>query len=507
VESIIVLPNREPNETNRYLSTGETEIRIVNSTLPDGFPMGEVDFDLNTLEYNPKYQPPIFRLSAFFPDHSRAVWFDFPCDYVTYSFDEFTGDSWLQKARDYDRNALTCSIEMGTGSTWRLLKGMHPKVRDEYIDLIIHAATHDMRFDHQCDESRVHYVMDLISLYDGKQGGKNTKEHILNILMLQSWRSAWSDAVNPDDFAHCIDMILANRDHPLAEETLTYLENKLTETTNEQKLEILHRKTGKLPPDEDFPNAEGRPVQQNFTMERIIEICRGDTRLVPPARFKHFFENSCTSDDLTLLLDAARSEQNRTIRGRLYSMFAKLDFPGEPDEIIGMAREFEAELAGEFPSYVTAMSLQRAVSRLRHPVVLAYRDELLKKAETADDEMKDHLLCHAIDHWVNNYTYSEEGEAALSDLLNGLPDDKYGVRHHAAFALTNSRMYDEPFDDPRAYQHLIWVIYDTHCPNCRRKAVEILHKFDKLHISIVEDCLHDSDAKTRKLAEQWMKEH
>ena len=98
VESIIVLPNREPNETNRYLSTGETEIRIANTTLPDGFPMGEVDFDLNTLEYNPKYQPHIFRLSAFFPDHSRAVWFDFPCDSVTYSFDEFTGDSQIQKA-------------------------------------------------------------------------------------------------------------------------------------------------------------------------------------------------------------------------------------------------------------------------------------------------------------------------------------------------------------------------------------------------------------------------
>lgn len=218
VESIIVLPNREPNETNRYLSTGETEIRIVNSTLPDGFPMGEVDFDLNTLEYNPMYQPHIFRLSAFFPDHSRAVWFDFPCDSVMYSFDEFTGDSQIQKARDNERNALSRSIEKGHGSAWRLLKGMHPKVRNEHLDLIIYAATHDMRFDHQCDESRVHYVMDLISLYDGKQGGKNTREHILNILMLQSWRSAWSDAVNPDDFAHCIDMILANRDHPLAEE-------------------------------------------------------------------------------------------------------------------------------------------------------------------------------------------------------------------------------------------------------------------------------------------------
>lgn len=507
VESIIVLPNREPNETNRYLSTGETEIRIVNSTLPDGFPMGEVDFDLNTLEYNPKYQPHIFRLSAFFPDHSRAVWFDFPCDSVTYSFDEFTGDSCIQKARDSERNALSRSIEKGHGSAWRLLKGMHPKVRNEHLDLIIYAATHDMRFDHQCDDSRVQYVMDLISLYDGKQGGKNTKEHILNILMLQSWRSAWSDAVNPDDFAHCIDMILANRDHPLAEETLTYLENKLTETSNEQKLEILHRKTGKLPPDKDFPNTEGRPVQQDFTMERIIEICRGDTRMVHPGRFRHFFENSCTSDDITMLLNAARSEQNPKIRGRLYSMFAKLDFPGDPEEIIEMAREFEADLTGGFTSNITAMNLQRAVSRLRHPAVLAYRDELLKKAETADNELKDILICHAIDHWVNNYTYSEEGDAALYFFLNNLPEDKYTVRHHTALAITNSRMYDEPFEDPRAYSHLYWVISDTYCPNCRRKALEILAKFDKLHVSTVKDCLHDSDSRTRTFAAEWLKEH
>ena len=504
VESVIVLPNREPNETNRYLSTGETEIRIVKTTLPDGFPMGEVDFDLNTLEYNPKYQPHIFRLSAFFPDHSRAVWFDFPCDSVTYSFDEFTGDSQIQKARDTDRKILAGCIEKGHGRAWMLLKGMPPKVRDENLDLIIYAATHDMRFDHQCDESRVHYVMDLISLYDGKQGGKNTKEHILDILMLQSWRSAWSDAVNPNDFAHCIDMILANREHPLAEETLAYLESKLTEVSNEEKLEILHRKTGKLPPDEDFPDTEMRPVQQDFTMERIIEICRGDARMVHPARFRHFFETSCTSDDIAMLLDAARSEQDPKIRGRLYSMFAKLDFPGDPEEIIAMARESEGDLAGGFTSPITPMNLQRAVSRLRHPAVLAYRDELLKKAETAGNEMKDHLLCHAIDHWLNNYTYSWEEDAALADFLNSLPEDKYGPRHHAAFALTNSRMYDEPFDVVFPYQHLYWVIFDTHCPNCRRKALELLHRFTEVHKTILQTFLHDSESRTRTLVQQWL---
>lgn len=504
VESIIVLPNREPNETNRYLSTGEAEIRIANTTLPDGFPMGEVNFDLNAHEYNTNYTPHIFRLSAFIPGYSRAVWYHFPCDSVTYSFDEFTGDSYIQKARDADRKILARCIEKGHGRAWMLLKGMPSKVRDENLDLIIYAATHDMRFDHQCDESRVQFVMDLISLYDGKRGGKNTKEHILNILMLQSWRSAWSDAVNPDDFAHCIDMILANREHPLAEETLAYLESKLTETSNEQKLEILHRKTGKLPPDEDFPTTEMRPVQQEFTMERIIEICRGDTGLVHPARFRHFFETSCTSDDIAMLLDAARSEQDPKIRGRLYSMFAKLDFPGEPEEIIAMARESEGDLAGGFTSPITPMNLQRAVSRLRHPAVLAYRDELLKKAETAGDEMKDQLLCCAIDHWVNNYTYSWEEDAALADFLNNLPEDKYGPRHHAAFALTNSRMYAEPFDVVFPYQHLYWVIFDTHCPNCRRKALELLHRFTEVHKTILQTFLHDSESQTRTLVRQWL---
>ncbi len=504
VESIIVLPNREPNETDRYLSTGEAEIRIANTTLPDGFPMGEVDFDLNAHKYNQKYSPHIFRLSAFIPGYSRPVWYHFPCDSVTYSFDEFTGDSWIQKARDTDRKILDCCIKQGHGRAWEVLKRMPPKVRDKHIDLIFHAAVHDMRFDHQCDESRVQYVMDLISLYDGKKGGKYTREHILNILMLQSWRSAWSDAVNPDDFAHCVDMILANREHPLAGETLTYLENKLTETSDERKLEILHRKTGKLPPDEDFPNTEPRPVWPEYTMEQIIEICRTDTKQVHPAQFRHFFENSCTSDDIAMLLDAARSEQNHTIRGRLYSMFAKIDFPGEPDEIIGMAREFEGELAGEVPSYFTAMNLQRAVSRLRHPAVLVYRDELLKKAETADGEMKDCLLCHAIDHWLNNYTYSEEEDAALDDFLNNLPEDKYGPRHHAAFALTNSRMYAEPFDVVFPYQHLYWVISDTHCPNCRRKALELLHRFTEIHNTILQTFLHDSESRTRALVQQWL---
>lgn len=503
VESITVLPNREPNETDRYLSTGEAEIRIVNTALPDGFPVGEVDFDLNAQEYNKNCTPGVFRLSIFLPSYGWPVWFHFPCDSVTYNFQEFTGDSGLQKSRDYAHQMLARLIEKGRGYAYRFLQYNSPH-RGEYIDLLIYAACHDQRYDHQCDDSRVHYVMDLLSLYDGTD--RDNREDILNILMLQSWRASWTEHFTPDDFAHCIDMILANRDHPKAEETLAYLEDKLSEISNEEKLEILHRKTGKLPPEEDFPNTEPRPVQPTYTMGDVIQFCRTSDKPVHPARFRHTFENSCTSDDIAMLLNAARSEQDRKIRGRLYSMFAKLDFPGAPEEIIGMAREFEGELNNEMPFYFTAMNLQRAVSRIRHPAVLAYRDELLKKAENADGEMKDRLICHAIDHWVNNYTYSEEGDDALYDFLNNLPSDKYGPRHHAAFALTNSRMYDEPFDDPRAYQHLHWVASDTYCPNCRRKALEIQHRFDKLHIFEIQDALHDSESATRALAAEWLKE-
>lgn len=521
VDSIIVLPNREPNETDRYLSTGQAEIRIHNTVIPDGFPIGTVDFDLNAHKYKYEYNNyvGIFRLSAFVPHHSRNVWYHFPCDAVSYSFDEFTGDSWIQQSRDSQRNALTHFIEMGHGGAWRMLKGMHPSLRDEYFDLIIKAAIKDQRRDIQCDEPRTEYVMDLLSLYD-EPGMKNTRQHILNVLMLQSWRAAWTNDVTPGDFAHSVNMIFANREHPLAEETLAYLENRLNEHYDsiadkdsneadwvERKREYLGRKLGKLPP-EEFPEPTQRPQIPEYTMDDIIELCRTDEANVHPMRFRKYFAESCTAEDIEKLLSTARNEKKRTSRGRLYSMFAKIDFPGDPDEIIEIARQFECSLGLGYPGYLTAMNLQRAVSRLRHPAVLAYRDELLAKAKTEPDENhREALLSFAIEHWVNNYTYSEEGDAALYDLLNSLPEDKYGLRHHAAFDITNSRMYDEPFDDPRAYSHLDWVIYDTHCPNCRRKAAEILHKFGKLHVSIVKDLLHDCDSQTRKLAAEWMKEY
>jgi len=497
VESITVLPRREPNETDRYLSTGEAEIRISGTHLPDGFPMGEVDFDLNAQEYNLNCTPPVFRLSVFLPDSGWPVWFHFPCNSVTYSFHEFTGDSGIQKSRDHAYQIFARLLEKGHGYAYRFLQLQHPNVRPEYSDLLIYAACHDQRYDHQCDDSHAHYVMDLLSLLDC--------DSLISGLFEKQWREIWKDEVNPNDFQHCIEMILENHSHPLAEETLAYLENKLTEISNEEKLEILLRKNGKLP-EEDFSNTELRPVQPAYTMERIIEICRTDIQRAHPARFRQFFKKTCTSNDLTQLLDAAHSEKDPQVRGQMYAMFSQIDFPGDPEEIISMARDFEYQLTDESLCRLTAMNLQRAVSRLRHPAVLAYRDELLKKAETAANEMKNHLLCHAIDHWVNNYTYSEEGDEALYDLLNNLPKDKYGPRHHAAFALTNSRMYDEPFDDPRAYQHLHWVVDDTYCPNCRRKALEIWHRFDKLHIFFIQDALHDSDSATRALAQQWLNE-
>ena len=518
MESIIVMPNREPNETDRFLSTGQAEIRIHDTVIPDGYPMDAVDYDLDSCKYNLKTG--VYQLYAFIPAeecHSIRAGFRFPCKSVTYSFDEFTGDSWIQQSRDHQRQNLERFIEMGHGGAWRMLKGMHPSVRDEYVDLILKAAVKDQRLDIQCDEPRTEYVMDLLSLYDEK-GVKNTREHILNILMLQSWRSAWTNAVTPDDFAHSVNMILANRNHPLAEETLAYLENHLNELYDsiedkdsneadwvERKREYLGRALGKLPP-EELPEPTQCPQIPEYTMDDIIEMCRTAEANVHPMRFRKYFDESCTAEDIEKLLSTARNEENRTSRGRMYSMFAKIDFPGEPDEIISMAREFECNLGLGYPGYLTAMNLQRAVSRLRSQAVRAYRDELLAKAKTEPDEAKrEALTAHAIEHWVNNYTYSEESDAALADLLHSLPEDRYGLRHHTAFQLTNSRMYDEP-QDPHAYSHLVELIYDTHCPNCRRKAAEILRKYDKLSARIAEDLLHDSDSQTRKLAEERLKE-
>ncbi len=440
---IILHPHAASNDTDRYLQTDGAELRLRNVTKitvrnGETFPCVGEQFTILHHKYRP--DTGIFQMLLDNRCHD-ALYFDFVCDSVEYRFNEFTGDSWIQQAKDHKQETMRRFLRQGRGEAVWMLRRMDDDARHEYLDAVLYAVTHDLRRDQQCDADRTQYHRDLIESFGG-----DDREALERAMTLAAAESV-----------------------PEEEE---------------------------IPPHVPQPRPED-PLQ---TIERIIEFTRNpEGKTVHPARFRQFFLKKATPDDVQKLAEAAKTESDPAAKARLYSLFGQTDYPGDPAELIALAREHESLLPSDYgQAYFTAFKLQRALSRLRHPAVREYGFDLIERGRTEKDACR---FVYGFAHWAANYDESADFDR-VCDFLTNLPEWlEEEARHSIEFDITY-RMFNRRFDDVRTYGHLVWVYENTYCSCCRREAVEILYDHGHLQKHIREQCRFDCDPHTREIAER-----
>lgn len=445
-EGIIVRPHAVPNDTDRYLQTGVAELRLRNVTkitVRNGKTYPCVGEQFTILHH--KYCPDagVFQLELLNNLRHGELYYDFTCDSVEYSFSEFAGDSCIQRAKDYKQETIRRFLRQGRGEAVMMLRRpwLDDDARHDYFDAVLYAVTHDLRRDQQCDADRTQYHRDLIESFRG------------------------------DD--------------------REVLERAMTLTAAEAVPE-----EEEIPPHVPHP----RPDDPLQTIERIIEFTRNpEGKTVHPMRFRQFFLKKATPGDVRKLAEAAKTEPDPSAKARLYSLFGQTDYPGDPAELITLAKEHEPLLQAEYrQDNITAFMLQRALSRLRHPAVREYGFDLIERGRTEKDACR---FVYGFAHWAANYDESADFER-FCDFLTNLPEWlEEEPRHSIEFDIIQ-RMFSRRFDDVRTYGHLVWVYENTYCSCCRRKAVEILYNHGHLQNRIREQCRFDCDPYTREIAER-----
>ncbi len=512
---IIFRPYAAPNDTDRYLQTDGAELRLRNVTkisVRNGKTFPCVGEQFIILHHKYRTSAGIFQLELINNQRHGELYFDFTCDSVEYRFNDFVGDSWLQRAKDQKQETIRRFLRQGRGEAVHMLRRswMDDDGRHELLDAVIHAVTHDLRLDHQCNADRTQYIFDLLESYYGQD------PEILNRTILhEHWQEA---AENDDIFAleQYLNVLkrFTESGEASAQETIRKIYEWIRtayETRTEipqpydplgQKYEIISRFIGKPLPDddEDCHVPHPRPAEPLQTIENIIESVRNSgEKGFQPAKYRQFFRKQAVPTDIELLAEAAKNEPDPTVKARLYSLFSETDYPYDPAELIDLAREYEPMLHADFGSaYFTAFKLQKALSRLRHPAVRAYGFELLERAAEQYDSR---CFLHGFEHWAANYNEQTDLDR-FCDLLINLPEwMNEDSRHTLEFNIVHD-MFTRRYEDPRTYGHLVWVYENTYCSCCRRSAVEILAEHGMLQKRIREQCLFDCDLRTREIAEK-----
>ena len=512
---IAVRPHAEPNNTNRWLRTDGAEVRIRNVTkitVRNGksFPCVGEQFIILHHKYRP--DAGIFQLKLINNQRHGELYYDFACDSVEYLFNEFKGDSWIQQARDQEQEIVRRFLRQGRGEAVRMLRRLDDADRHEHLDSVRYAVTHDLRFDHQCEPKRTQYIFDLLESYQGED------RETLDRAILHDCRK---EAPEYDLFAldQYLDVLkrFAESGESAAEEAIRQIYD-IIRTAYETRTEIpepydeladryrlISRFIGKpLPDDEEaypVPHTKTHREEPPVTMQSVIEAARNpEGRVLHPRRFHWYFQEDVTPADLAYLAETAKNEPDPAAKARLYSLFSEADYPGDPAELIALAKEHEPMLHSNYgQAYSTALKLQHALSRLRHPAVRAYGFDLIERALAEEEDSK--RFVHGFEHWTANYDESADLDR-FCGLLTGLPESfDDDTRHSLEFAITH-RMFNRKYEDPRTYGHLVWVYDTTNCSCCRRKAVELLAMHGMLQISLREHCRFDCDPHTRQTAEK-----
>lgn len=185
---IIVRPHTAPNDTDRYLRTDGAELRLRNVTkiaVRNGKSYPCVGEQFIVLHH--KYRPDagVFQLELINHLRHGELYYDFTCDAVEYSFNEFTGDSWIQRAKDQKQEFMQQFLRQGRGEAVHILRRMGDEERHEYLDMVKYAVTHDLRFDHQCNADRTQYIFDLLESFDGED-----REKLNHTILYNGWKEA-----------------------------------------------------------------------------------------------------------------------------------------------------------------------------------------------------------------------------------------------------------------------------------------------------------------------------
>lgn len=508
---IIFRPRAVPNDTDRYLRTDGAELRLRNVTkisVRNGKTFPCVGEQFIILHHKYRTSAGIFQLELINNQRHGALYFDFACEAVEYRFNEFKGDSWFQHMKDQEQEIISRFLRQGRGEAIHMLRRMDDADRREFLGMVTHAVTHDLRLDHQCNADRTQYIFDLLESYHGED------REILNRAILHEH---WQEAAENDDI-FVLEQYLnvlkrfTESGESSAQETIRKMYEHIRsayETRTEipepydplgQKFEIISRFIGQPLPDDDenqhIPHP--RPAEPPLTMERIIENAQNSgEKGFNPTRYRQFFRKQAVPADIELLVRAAENESDPIIKARLYSLFSQADYPYDPAELINLAREYEPMLHADFASF-TAFNLQRALSRLRHPAVRAYGFELIDRAAEQYDSKC--FLC-GFEHWAVNYDEQTDLDR-FCDLLTNLPKWLNTDNRHSLEYTIVQDMFTRRYDDPRTYGHLVWVYENTYCSCCRRKAVEILAEHGMLQKRIREQCRFDCDPRTREIAEK-----
>lgn len=512
-DGIIVRPDCAPNETDRYLQTDAAELRLRNVTkisVRNGVDFPCVGEQFTILHHKYRTDKGVFQMELINKRRHGELYFDFTCGGVEYRFSRFTGDSWLQQAKDHKHETFRRFLRQGRGEAVHMLRRMDDVRRHEYVEMVAHAACSDLRFDHQCNADRTQYIFDLLESFDGED-----RETLNRTIIHDNWREAAenSGVFELDQYIHVLKRFIENGE-PAAEETVRLMYETIRDayesrTEVPEKFDLLGQKyrwisrfVGKTLADDDedchVPNP--RHAEPPLTMERIIKKMRNPNgKTVHPSSFHNFFRTKVTPADIGHLAAAARNESDPDAKARLYSLFSEANYPLEPDELIAVARTYEPMLYAQYgPVRVTAFKLQVALTRLRHPAVRAYGFELLERAAERPDNRR---FIYGFKLWAANYD-EETDLDRFTEFLTNFPEvyEDENIRHSIEFTIVHD-MFTRKYEDPRTYGHLVWVYENTYCSCCRRHAVEILAAHGILQKRIRKQCLFDCDPMTRSIAE------
>lgn len=499
------------NDSGRHLKTGTAEIRLTEVTeRPDDM---VPPFEILDHKYMPE-EGRFSLLTSTRDDDDRI--YAFRCRTVEYGFDAYNGDSWYQEAEDHQVEDLAKKIRQGHGLAVAALQKLLPKRTEECVQILIHAMTHDLRYDHQCNANRAEYLMHLLDLFPASE-----KERITAVVLAKhpsildgeycdftqyvSLLRLWRERGNTQ-----AEEILQNAGKALGQALDSRTEEPIGPDNLQDKYWYLCPETAPVPPNSLPPeNAKNTPPSDP-SIPSILETARGAAAF-HPARYQCFLR-SLSPDQVQLLADTADAEPDSTVKARLYSLFSAIPYPNDPTEMCALFEKRTADLNSTYSDpdlaarhrFITARHLSHALGELRHPAVRELGIRLVREAMAGKE-----YLYGSPALFFRNYDESEEDHDLLCDFLDSMgPYDESFDRYHFVEMTLMQYLCREVPKEEKTYRYLHDIYIHTHCSNCRRMAVELidsLGRWDAWYENAREACRYDCDPVIRQIWEKHQK--
>ena len=415
----------------------------------------------------------------------------------------------------YQNHDFSYYLRRGHGRAYLMLRyETDEEKRREYRSALIHAALHDQRLDPQIFFERDLYLWDMISLFPDRD---DIVSDILRraAIDLPQELPYW-------DFQHRTDVLqqLKTRGYADAGAVLDRYYDTLLDFLRSrtdvppcldedmQKMTSLASRLGKPMPDlgqDPPPTLEERKAKRKAmphptppeTVEELIGVLQEGFSL--PRCRKNL--QSLTKKAIRQLADAALAEEDFVARAQLFSAFAEVEYPYDPEPLIEVARR---NLAGadkfeeDFKAYQRFLQPHRALSRICHPAVREYAEWLLATfpAETRWNTGLEILVRNYIPDdrdriltWRENSITSEVDGNAL-----------WGTAWHAI----DSSIVETAKNDPHHFDPDFFpmIYYTTLCSNERCEAFRIMETLGMLTPVMLEEGIHDSEDRLKKRAKE-----